>query len=333
MSKKSNLFNFVTLRNPQLLDEDQREQGFIEYNYDEEDQAEASYFHNASTGSGDQRYDNLIARAEDLKNDVNMRLLSRKALKSFNSDLYTFSMWLAKNKNSITVANVTEMINATYDEGVGTTILHRLWDNLVYQTITGRSKGVRDALIKMIVGNAFIAKFQELILTSNVPEFTPELEKEFKRRANANVVVPSRFLPDLVKNVPAPVKLSSALTERLNDEMMVAMAEENRKYLVRRIDELREEERADMIQHSANFDSVYREYIDAVRVYKANPDNRVVTTRTLSDGTTEDIISYPNLNTDIVFERPVLSGSAGSVTVNSGAGSQQAEQDSSGPVD
>lgn len=303
MSKKSNLFKFVTLRNPQLLDEDRKKYGFVQY----ADEAN-SYFDTAASGSASTRYSLLKTASGVFKNDSSKALLSRSALSTAFPELTKFSTWLSKNKNAITVENINTAISDIGVVSLSTADLNKIWDNLIYQAIADASRPVRESLIQLVKAEAFYSAFQPAFNTSGseITEFTEDLEREYKRRAKANVIVSERFLPYVTKVVNNDPKLSSTLIKRLNDEMQVAIAEENKKHYKKKLIGLEIEEKANLIQLAADFDVKNTEYKAAVKAYKADTSNQVTKTITLADGSSDTIITYPNLENDVVFTAPTL---------------------------
>lgn len=315
MSKKSNLFKFVTLRNPQLLDEDRKKYGFVQY----ADEAN-SYFDAAASGSASTRYGLLQAASSVFRDSSSDALLSRSAVSTAFPELTKFASWLSKNKNSLTVSNVNTAITDTEVVGISTADLNKIWDNLIYQAIADTSRPVRESLIQLVKAEAFYTAFQTEINTPDprITVFTEALEQAFKRRAKANVIVSERFLPDVTKEVNNDPKLSSTLINRLNDEMKVAMAEENKKQFKKQLLNLEIEEKSNLIQLAADFEEQSTIYKTAVAAYKADTSNQVEKTITLSDGSTETIITFPNLESDVVFTPPTLTQPSAQTPVDLG---------------
>ncbi len=220
MSKKSNLFKFVTLRNPQLLDEDRKEQGFV---FHPELSATTSRFYQAV--QPEDPYGKLIQNC-DLFNDA---LLNKKAVTDVFPKLYKFAFWLSKNKNILTIENIVKQLDGA--ENITQFILSEenlkiAWDNLVYQTVKNTNKLVRESLIQILVADKFLTALRPLITgNSAISEFNDALLLEYKRRATANVVIPQEFLPTVTKSVDTPLRLSSVLTDRLAKGLDTAMAQ------------------------------------------------------------------------------------------------------------
>ena len=303
MSKKSNLFKFVTLRNPQLLDEDRKEQGFVKY-----ENESSSYFNTAASGSGSARYTALKTASGTFAGVDAKAFVSRSDLHAEFPKLTKFASWLSKNKNKLTVANVNEAVSSTGVDLISADGLQSIWDNLIYQTISETSKTIRVELIRLLIAESFYKKYRaDILLPDPRPtSFTEEQEREFKRRAKANVILTPRFLPDVTKTVTMEPKLSSALINRLDEEMKAAIAEENSRNLKNQLVGLKLEEKANLIQLATDFKTEATAYKAAIKAYKSDSSNQVEETITLADGTTETVITYPTIEDDVVFTVPTL---------------------------
>ena len=96
---KNTLFRFVTMRAPELSTENETNKGFIL-------QLEAANgkFNNAITDkpAGKTKLETLKETA------ANFNPLSLEEIKTLDKDVYTFSVWIAKNKNTISDAELKE---------------------------------------------------------------------------------------------------------------------------------------------------------------------------------------------------------------------------------
>src|SRR5690554_7010135 len=91
----TDLFRFVTVRSPQLLDEEQKERGF---SYFPMEDVELSHFLRDFGGVED----NKAARKAYLKQQAasfENPFTSLKTIRELDPRLYDFSLWLMKNKN------------------------------------------------------------------------------------------------------------------------------------------------------------------------------------------------------------------------------------------
>jgi len=191
---KANLFRFVTLRNPQLLDENNNAQGFIHH-------PNASHSNFITLAQNAQNTSDPIFRnAVDTFNPLS----NRSQVRNQGQSLYDFSLWLMRNKNHLSlhsiVSNKKEAIVLSGDKEL------LIWENLLYQTIEKKSVHTREALIQMLVANKFLQAFEDFFKTVDNLEttFTEEQAQEFLRRANASIVVPNTMLTGNVSsNTPS----------------------------------------------------------------------------------------------------------------------------------
>ncbi|MGB1296563.1 MAG: hypothetical protein ACPG6V_13880, partial [Flavobacteriales bacterium] len=284
-----------TLRNPELIDEDRKEQGFVYY-----PQLSSSAFYNASLKVNP--YDEIKKECEAFNYIRNKKLLVRDFDK-----LNRFSTWLRKNKSVLTFSLITNKINNI--GGLNSMLLSSanqiiVWDNLVFQTVTNKSKIVRELLIELLVSNQFLKKFKDV---GSEAVFIERLQ-EFKRRSNANVVIPTDFLPTVNKMVIPNIKLSSVLTNRLEKELESAMAK-------RRTYQYRKQIKTVKLEAQTEFSEVRmakKEHIASVKAFRMNPANQTTDPDTgkVTVSPTPDSITYTaptvtrtateNVNTRIV---------------------------------
>ncbi|WP_452600135.1 hypothetical protein [Pontimicrobium sp. MEBiC01747] len=152
MSKeiKQNLFRFVTVRNPQLIDKKEGHPGFVFHPNESE-----SVFFQAINGSSSGRTATPsapVTNKQKLETAANnfTAYSTRKEIATINTALYAFSNWLMRNKNNLSYKLIQDNLN-------GATLLDKeakedllVWDNLIYQTIAKKSIYVREALIQML---------------------------------------------------------------------------------------------------------------------------------------------------------------------------------------
>ncbi|MCK8481733.1 hypothetical protein [Psychroserpens algicola] len=190
MSKtiKNNLFRFVTLRNPQLIDKKENKPGFVFH----PDEKSGTFFSSITNADPKDRKDLLKQKAEDF---IETALKTRTEARSINEKLYLFSSWLMRHKNALSFVDIKKN---SEDVGVlDTTQLLSVWDNLIYQTIEKKSTYVREAMIQLLVANQFLEEFLRFSedLSDDIT-FTEDQEKEFIRRANASVVMSKLLFSD-----------------------------------------------------------------------------------------------------------------------------------------
>lgn len=294
MSKKSNLFKFVTLRNPHMLDEDRKEQGFVFH-----PDVEASEFYEDTTiGNPEQRYGKLKTKCASLITNPPHEgyiSLNRSKLRVVFPKLSKFSSWFNKNKSKLNPYSVDKAISDY--EAVQLTVEEttQLWDNLIYQTITNQSTPVRETIIQLLIANQYLIEFKSKItgpITADMTEFTEEFKEEFARRTTANVAVPNIFLPEYSKDVPAVPTLSSFLTKRLEKEMEAAVARERMVAYEESLHTVKiEAEEAYKAQIAAK-NTVHKSYVSDVNAYREA--NKVTTTVT-ENGVSKQVITYPDV--------------------------------------
>ena len=218
MSKtiKQNLFRFVTLRNPQLIDEKDKDFGFV--------------FH------PDDKYNKFLQKIVDVNEEERVKVLydeaaqfsplkTRTETKAVNIKLYPFSSWLMRNKNKLSYMSIKENINgaSALTEAQEFTI----WDNLIYQTIEKKSVYIREALIQMLIANQFLKAFLKFSegLDDDIT-FTEDQEKEFTRRAHASVVLSKSLTIGEPSNEKRKLTLSTSQAKDIHNMLDVALAQE-----------------------------------------------------------------------------------------------------------
>ena len=188
MSKtiKQNLFRFVTLRNPQLIDEKENHPGLVFHpNVD----LTGSIYASAIQESDNEVKQSLL----DSASSAFSALKTRKDVKESCSDLYNFSLWLMRNKNHLDYVSIKDKLVGVAPLNASESNL--IWDNLLYQTVNKKSTYVREALINILIANQFLKAFKAFAegLTEDII-FTEDQEKGFVQRANACVVIPKKLL-------------------------------------------------------------------------------------------------------------------------------------------
>jgi hypothetical protein len=204
---KANLFRFVTLRNPQLSDENTNTRGFVYH----PDPSQSSFINVAESNTdSDREYylKNAQTSYASLKNKSEVR--------NQNQSLYDFSSWLMRNKNVLSYASINENKKTANELTDAQELL--IWENLLSYVINNESDYVRDALIQVLVANQFLKAF-ETFRDGSTEEivFTTEQEEEFVRRANAAVVIP-KILTQLESRKFNYVYQKSAYKEEIKRE-------------------------------------------------------------------------------------------------------------------
>ncbi|MCG7500823.1 hypothetical protein MHM83_02965 [Tenacibaculum sp. Mcav3-52] len=223
MSKKpikSNLFRFVTLRSPQLIED--KETGFV--SFPEEKKAESLAFQAIQGATTDEERKTALKGAYSTNFTP---IASRVEIKNLHEALYQFSGWLVRNKTVLSYAGIDANLYAAQELTVDEELV--LWENLFHQTINKESAIVREGLIQMLVANKFLKAFN--VFTNSFSQetegeivFTEENEKEFVRRANASVIVPKEVVISDQQFEGGATNISPSSSEYLTSSLQVEMA-------------------------------------------------------------------------------------------------------------
>ncbi|WP_289043799.1 hypothetical protein [uncultured Olleya sp.] len=214
---KNTLFRFVSMRAPELTDESKQIERFILRGENilkgDFDAAISSLYKGAS------KWQALNAVAKTFIP------LSLEKIKSIDSKLYDFSVWIAKNKQFLSEKDLelkAEGVSVINDNK----ILGQLWDNLFYQILTQKEFYAKEVIIQLLTANHFLTNYK-----------TPDFEFA-KTLLTAKVVLPkSLFVDDVVdqtatvaKTIVSSKALVTTPTEQMVKQQVVAQAElENQK--------------------------------------------------------------------------------------------------------
>lgn len=151
------LFRFVSVRNPQLTDEVGKDKRFIFRPASVKNQAATINVFDAAVAQvgNSTKIELLIAAAPAFKLS-SAYLNNEQAIETLvGAGMYAFSVWLARNRDSYTNA---ELLLKAQEAGA---ILNlptstRLWNNLFYQVVTQESFYVKEAIIQVLTANHVI---------------------------------------------------------------------------------------------------------------------------------------------------------------------------------
>lgn len=240
---KNNLFRFVTLRNPQLIDKKEEQPGFV-FHPDEKN----GKFFSAIKGLKPKDVDSKLK--QEAVSFESAALKTRTEARRLNEPLYLFSSWLMRHKNTLTFAEIREKAEDVSVLKAEELLL--VWDNLIYQTIAKKSTYVREAMIQLLVANQFLNAFHKFAEDlSDVIVFTEDQEKEFVRRANAAVVM-SKLLIDGSKYQPSNTKSTDAKHQKRLEDLVTS------KYDVAVSNELEKALKAAKKSYDANEQKAYK---------------------------------------------------------------------------
>mmetsp|Transcript_22011 Transcript_22011/g.26546 ORF Transcript_22011/g.26546 Transcript_22011/m.26546 type:complete len:1162 (+) Transcript_22011:603-4088(+) len=282
---KSNLFRFVTLRNPQLIEEEKKDQGFVFF-----PNTINSKFIDDLDGKDDIQQKSVIA-AEVVANPP---LLTKKAVGQQNMNLYRFSSWLMRNKNQLTYVEIKTAIAGVAPLTDKAEL--KIWDNLVYQTIERTSNYVREALIKMLVANKFVKAF--LDFSKDIVEdivFTEDQEKEFIRRAHASVVISKSMFNTDSKKADTSKRVSTRVQDAIENEVKAVLAKERVASYENVIKELDKAEVAIKKENQKVYDTALKDYNYLVNSRIKSAKAVIVEKVDPITGKTESKETYPDL--------------------------------------
>ncbi|WP_299211814.1 hypothetical protein [uncultured Dokdonia sp.] len=177
---KANLFRFVTLRNPQLVDESTNTIGFVFH----PDTTQSNFITVAETSDEASKKLNLKAA-----HTAYTAFQNKSEIRNQNQSLYDFSSWLMRTKNVLSYASIYDNKKTAVELTETQELL--IWENLLYQAFENTATHVRNALIQVLVANQFLKAFETFRAGSTEEiTFTEDQVEEFVRRANAVVVIP-----------------------------------------------------------------------------------------------------------------------------------------------
>lgn len=172
------LFRFVTLRAPERLE---NEENYSIRSSIPEDSVIVSEINSVAITSEKERVFALKRAAENYKNTDFIIKDKATLISLVGEDLYSFSMWLRKERNTSSEEEIAEKVrevaNIPRDREV--TIL---WDNLFLQMITKTDTTLRENIQRIISAVNLRKKIDEL-----------EFKGKTKELANAKIVAPTFF--------------------------------------------------------------------------------------------------------------------------------------------
>lgn len=177
------LFRFVSLRSPQLSDENEHDRRFILM--PEEVKTDGHFYPHVMAGTGSKRQ-LLLAEASNFA--ATAALISKESttnnleiFKRAYKGIYDFAVWVARNKSTCTYEEFTAQKNAV-NMGLYP-FLSRivLWDNFIYQVVTQKDFYIKEVMMQMIVA---------------LHALQAENEEEAKVFLNARIVLPKELMID-----------------------------------------------------------------------------------------------------------------------------------------
>jgi hypothetical protein len=142
------LFRFVSLRSPQLSDENDQDKRFVLI--PEALKTDDNFYIPVTTGSGSKQsllreYSSLFAQNSDCITDL-------ADFKNTYSIISQFAAWLARNKGTCTFEEFTLQRETVYT-AIGYTTPDELilWNNLIYQVVTQKDFYIKEAVMQMLL--------------------------------------------------------------------------------------------------------------------------------------------------------------------------------------
>lgn len=255
---KSTLFRFVNMKAPELNSDHETKPSFITQSLEHK-------------GVFNEAVENLpegTTKMSALQNealDFSASALDTDGLKNLNTELYDFSVWLAKNKNRAKETEISSRVANITDKSLNLIII---WNNLFYQIITQKDFYAKETVMQLLVAY-HVCNYEK---------------GTFKQKALAKVVLPKElFIEDnksgglevnlLSKgiNLTPEVDFSSPILNNLEKQ---ATAQENIRLLTKLKMELQASERVYRKSYEAQFNKDYKTYKAEIKpiVDKYNED-------------------------------------------------------------
>ena len=196
----SNLFKFVTLRGPEAFDTAKAKSSFVSIS---EEAKNANHAFKAIEANTANETRSTVLRSAFVDASDFSLLASKAAVKQAYPNLHSFSLWLAKNKNSLSFASISDNLLPIPKPTVkqvqeGRNIEAELWNQLTAQVVQKQSVAVRELLVQMLIGLNFYKVFTafepSILPRDGSPIFTAEEKEQFQKLANASVIIPKELL-------------------------------------------------------------------------------------------------------------------------------------------
>ncbi len=279
---KTDLFRFVTLRGPQLVDDNRKLLGFIFPN----DPNNSHFLSQITANSSIEDARLAIAGAVNSFTP----LASIHAVKNIDLTLWEFSNKLLKNKNKI------DELTLTFPSMPSSSVITQFWDNVFYDILERKNRSVRQASLQMIVAVNYIQKMNDSSLTADAsidekittprkPEGLELIEKHklFKRRvANAKIVLHPAFTLEKIETTEAAnLNQNKNFTHQQGIHQSI-VAKHHAEIMKTTIAEIKQLELKYKIDKQKDYDSNYTKYLpkyeNAVANYLNDPKNNDVKT-------------------------------------------------------
>lgn len=191
---RTDLFRFVTFRTPQLISDEKKAFSFI-YHSDPE---QSAILQGLNTDDIDKARDHVRQRAKNYN-----AFTKADEVKELAPDLYRFSEWLARYRNTLDMAGLQTFFPALKTLPKAAAI--KIWDNLFYQFLSRKNSIIRQTCIQLLIADHvlshvkkgdFVKTAEALIDTPRTPSPPPKEKRPLmllRRIAKAKVVIPKAF--------------------------------------------------------------------------------------------------------------------------------------------
>ncbi|WP_298417315.1 hypothetical protein [uncultured Kordia sp.] len=169
---KSNIFKFVTLRNPESVNPEEASKQLIYH----PDISVSAFVPDGADAQKKGSYSSLSKVAATF-----IPIDSVENVKAINQDLYSFADWLFRNRNTVD-ATASDKIKSLDILTQAQRIT--VWDNLFYYVIKNESPYIRESLLMLLIADNFVKKLSALVKT----------DTDAKMLASASIVIPKLIL-------------------------------------------------------------------------------------------------------------------------------------------
>ena len=200
------LFRFVSLRNPELSNETEKDKRFIF----QPAAIQSGHFYTAVNNrpAGSSKWSALVSAAQTFPSPYT----TEQALKDAYPALYNFSVWLVRNRSTSTDEQLR--IAAAGITPLTSPMLSSIWNNLFYQVVSQKSFYLKEALIHLLLANHLVSNRTA----------SPSPAKVHELLAEARLVLPSALFQEENSTMNGAAAFTSA--ENKGEDLMAMAVEE-----------------------------------------------------------------------------------------------------------
>lgn len=286
---KNTLFRFVTMRAPELLEEEKIQQKFVKHPEAEKEATETfeSVFLQAANhkATGKTRQQSIQDALTQFTNTAITKKDQLYKNEIVSKPFYDFATWLTANRNKLTAEEFQEKIGVVlYPPGGGdgsqtskfvdplvTTLqplenVSLIWDNLFYQILSGKSAYVREMLLSLLVADFALRNYQ-------LQEITKE---NVQLLAQARVIIPKLiFEKEATETASNTSDLSNAIASSkvLDTDAQIALANDYIEEVQKTLTELKRAQKIYNRKTAKAYALAKKEYDTTVAALYANAEN------------------------------------------------------------